>query len=136
MNVDNQIKIFLVFKDSFSRLLYNQHLNNLGYKNNILIETGEDCIKKLDLEPAIIIMDFDHNPADCLDTLGKVKMINSKIDFFVLATRSKEQILTYVMQAGASAFITKGDLDLEMLRVALEKTIAARAPYQLATSHV
>ena len=73
MSNTKKLKFFIVDDDPFSRMLYNQHLLNMGYKNNVLLDNGIDCINKLELEPDIIFLDYDMQPINGLEVLKKVK---------------------------------------------------------------
>jgi len=71
----SDVKFFIVFKDSFSRMLYSQYLGRLGYKNNILLDSGEDCLKKLDLKPDVIFMDLAMPGIDGWETIRRLRAL-------------------------------------------------------------
>ena len=79
MTKEKNLKFFIVFKDAFSRMLYQQYLHNLGYKNFVLMESCEDCFDKMDLEPDIIFLDFDLYPNDGLEMVKKMKLLNPNV---------------------------------------------------------
>jgi len=126
MNFSNTIKFFVVFNDSFSRLLYHQYLVKLGFKNNILIENAEDCLKKLDLEPDVIFMDCGMTPMSGLEALKIIKDTYPHIHVLLYECPNKKELMKEAMDHGAAAIIAKGDQDLEMLRLAVEKIVAGK----------
>ncbi len=126
MKFSNTIKFFIVFNDSFSRLLYHQYLVKLGFKNNILIENAEDCLKKLDLEPDVIFMDCGMTPMSGLDALKIIKDTYPDMHVLLYECPNKKQLMQEALNHGAAAVIPKGDQDLEMLRLAVEKIVAGK----------
>jgi DNA-binding NarL/FixJ family response regulator len=112
--IDN-LKFFIVDDDAFCRSLYQQHLVNLGFRNNVLFDNGYDCLKKLDLQPDIILLDYDMKPYNGLETLKMIKQYNPHIHLFIITSRQDEQLKDDVLQCGACGFIPKGDQDLEMI---------------------
>ena len=126
MNYSKTIKFFIVFNDSFSRLLYQQYLVKLGFKNNILIENAEDCIKKLDLEPDVIFMDCGMTPMSGIEALKIIKDTYPDIHVLLYECPNKKQLIQHALDHGASAVIARGDHDLEMLREAVEKIVSEK----------
>lgn len=124
MKRPRNIKFFIVFKDSFSRMLYHQYLVKLGYRNNILIEDGEDCLKKLDLEPDAVFMDYEMQPQSGMEVLQKIKEHNPAIQVVLFSCPKLKQVNASAILHGALACIPKGDNDLEMLRKSVEKIVS------------
>ena len=118
--------VFIVFNDSFSRLLYHQYLVKLGFKNNILIENAEDCIKKLDLEPDVVFMDCGMTPLSGIEALKIIKNTYPHIHVLLYECPNKKQLIQQALDHGATAIIARGDFDLEMLREAVEKIFSGK----------
>lgn len=121
MKVDkmDKMKFFIVDDDHFSRMLYRQHLINLGYKNNILFDNGYDCIRKLDLSPDVIFLDYDMQPLNGLDVLQIVREHNPNIRLFIISSNTNKEIADEAARLGAWGYIKKGDHDLEMISNAI-----------------
>jgi len=117
----NKLKFFIVDDDHFSRMLYRQHLQNLGYKNNLLFDNGFDCIKKLDLSPDVIFLDYDMQPLNGLDVLQIIKQHNPDIHLLIISGNEDKTIEDEARKHGAVEFIRKGDQDLEMISHTLER---------------
>lgn len=111
----NKLKFFIVDDDHFSRMLYRQHLLNLGYSNNVLFDNGFDCIKKLDLSPDVIFLDYDMQPLNGLDVLQIIKQYNPNIHLLIISGNEDKKLADDAKKYGAYAFIKKGDRDLEMI---------------------
>ncbi len=121
MEALNKLKFFIVDDDHFSRMLYRQHLQNLGYKNNLLFDNGFDCIKKLDLSPDVIFLDYDMQPLNGLDVLQIIKQHNPDIHLLIISGNEDKTIEDEARKHGAVEFIRKGDQDLEMISHTLER---------------
>lgn len=96
-------------------MLYRQHLLNLGYSNNVLFDNGFDCIKKLDLSPDVIFLDYDMQPLNGLDVLQIIKQYNPNIHLLIISGNEDKKLADDAKKYGAYAFIKKGDRDLEMI---------------------
>lgn len=126
MNRALNLKFFIVDDDPFCRMLYNQHLVNLGYKNNILLENGIDCINKLDLQPDVIFLDYDMYPINGLEVLQRVKQSNPNIHLLIISQQRDNQVVLDAFKYGAYDYIVKGDHDLEMIRNVVDKIVSRR----------
>ena len=126
MNRALNLKFFIVDDDPFCRMLYNQHLVNLGYKNNILLENGIDCINKLDLSPDVIFLDYDMHPINGLEVLQRVKQLNPDIHLLIISQQRDNQVVLDAFKYGAYDYIVKGDHDLEMIRNVVDKIVSRR----------
>ncbi len=126
MTKAKDLKFFIVFKDAFSRMLYQQYLLNLGYKNFVLMESSEDCFNKMDLEPDIIFMDFDLHPHDGLEMVKKMKLLNPEVHILIISCPKGKQMVLEALKHGVSDYIIKGDNDLEMIRSAVGKIVTKR----------
>ena len=111
----NKLKFFIVDDDYFCRMLYQQHLTNLGYKDNLLFDNGYDCIKRLDLMPDVIFLDYDMKPFNGLEVLQIVKQYNPDIRLLIISGHNDAQIAIDAMKLGAYDFVKKGERDLEKI---------------------
>jgi CheY-like chemotaxis protein len=116
-----KLKFFIVDDDAFSRMLYNQQLVNLGYKNNILLDNGVDCIDKLDLKPDVIFLDYGMAPINGIEVLKKVKQENPGINILFISGNKEMQIVNEALNGGAFDYIFKGDHDLDQIKRAVKR---------------
>lgn len=109
--------------DPFSRMLYQQHLQNLGYKNSMLFDNGIDCINKLDMQPDVIFLDYDMQPFNGLEILQTVKKQNPNIPILIISSEKDAKVAKDATLYGAECFIPKGERDLEMISKVLKKLL-------------
>jgi DNA-binding NtrC family response regulator len=131
MNSFENLKVFIVDDDPFSRMLYHQHLLNLGFKNNCLFENGPDCIEQLSQQPDIIFLDYDMKPYNGLEILKIIKEFNPGIFLLVVSAQKDVQIAIKAIKFGAYDYIAKGKNDLEMIskvvnNIAMSKELTCR----------
>jgi DNA-binding NtrC family response regulator len=108
-------KFFIVDDDPFSRMLYRQHLLNLGYKDNMVFESGDACIDKLNLQPDIVLLDYDMRPYNGLQVLQIIKKYNPNIQLLIISSSRDAQVAADAIKYGAVDFIIKGEHDIEMI---------------------
>ena len=109
------LKFFIVDDDPFCRSLYQQHLVNLGFRNNVLFENGYDCIKKLHLHPDIIFLDYDMQPYNGIEVLQMIKQYNPHIHLLIISSQKDSEVISAAKKYGAFDYIPKGDNDLELI---------------------
>ena len=107
-------KIFLVDDDAlFLKSLAIDFLEH----NNYVVETyptGELCIKNLESKPDVIILDYhldgiDKNAMNGLQTLDKIKIINSDIPVIMLSSQDKIEVAINCMHHKAFDYVVKSE---------------------------
>lgn len=119
------LKFFIVDDDPFCRILYKQHLSNLGFTNNHVFESGLDCINQLYQRPDIILLDYDMRPYNGLDVLKIIKCIDPAIYLLVISSRKEVRVANSALGGGAYAYIVKGEKDLEKISLAIGSIISS-----------
>jgi two-component system OmpR family response regulator len=128
---ENKIKIFLVDDDAlFLKSLEIQFLEN-GDFDIETFATGELCIKNLDSNPDIVILDFhldgiDKTAMNGLETLDKIKKINPEIPVIILSSQDKIDVAISCMHHKAFDYVVKS----ETAFVRLQKAISTIFKYQ------
>jgi DNA-binding NtrC family response regulator len=117
------LKFFVVDDDPFSRMLYQRHLLNLGYQNNILFENGDECIDKLNLEPDIVLLDYDMKPFNGLQVLQIIKKYNPNIQLILISSIKDSQVASDAIKYGAIDYIIKDEQDIELLTNGINKIL-------------
>ena len=107
------LKVFIVDDDPFCRMMYHQHLFNLGLKNLSLFSNGPDCINNLSENPDIIFLDYDMKPFNGLETLKIIKQYNPDIYLLMLSAQKDIRVAINALKHGAFDYISKGGNDLE-----------------------
>jgi two-component system, OmpR family, response regulator len=114
MNNINKIKLFLVDDDVvFLKLLEIEFLQNADF----VIETfptGELCVKNLMHNPDIIILDYhldgiDKNAMNGIQTLDKIKAINSDVPVIMLSSQDKIEVAVDCMHHRAADYVVKSE---------------------------
>jgi two-component system, OmpR family, response regulator len=114
MNNINKIKLFLVDDDVvFLKLLEIEFLQNADF----VIETfptGELCVKNLMHNPDVIILDYhldgiEKNAMNGIQTLDKIKAINSDIPVIMLSSQDKIEVAIDCMHHRAADYVVKSE---------------------------
>ena len=114
MNNINKIKLFLVDDDVvFLKLLEIEFLQNADF----VIETfptGELCVKNLMHTPDVIILDYhldgiEKDAMNGIQTLDKIKAINSDIPVIMLSSQDKIEVAIDCMHHRAADYVVKSE---------------------------
>jgi two-component system, OmpR family, response regulator len=124
MKDSNKIKLFLVDDDAVflkaSEINFRQHAD-------FEIETfptGELCVKNLNHDPDIIILDyhlngFDQYAMNGLLTLDKIKRFNSDIPVIMLSSQDKIETAVNCMRHRAYSYLVKDDTTFPRLKAVM-----------------
>ncbi len=87
-------------------------------------KSGEECLRNMDLNPSVIILDYYLDGANAaaisgLQTLRKLKKINPDLPVVILSSQGNIDIALEIYEAGAYSYIVKDKLALS----AIEKII-------------
>jgi two-component system, OmpR family, response regulator len=93
--------------------------------------TGEHCLENLSQNPDVIILDYylnsvDLNAINGLETLGRIKTINSHIPVIMLSSQDKIEVAVNCMKLQAFDYIVKS----ETAFIRLQKAITTIFHYQ------
>jgi DNA-binding NarL/FixJ family response regulator len=86
-------------------------------KFNIRIHTfsnGEECLRNLKLDPAIIVLDYFlndkiKNARSGIEILKKIKMTNPEVKVVILSAQDNIKVATDTMKYGAFDYISKNE---------------------------
>lgn len=127
MENEKQFKIFVVDDDPFSRELYSQQLQNLGYADITVFENGAACLPALTEMPDLIFLDYSMETLNGVEVLRKIKRFNPDINVVFLSGQEDVETAVNSLKYGAFDYIVKGPRDSERIRQVLEKLQAMRA---------
>jgi DNA-binding NtrC family response regulator len=114
MNNEKKIKLFLVDDDAvFLKSLEIEFLQHADF----VIETfasGELCIANLSKNPDVIILDYmldgiDKNAMNGIETLDKIKAVNSEIPVVMLSAQDKIDVAVNCMHHQAFDYVVKSE---------------------------
>jgi two-component system, OmpR family, response regulator len=131
MNRNNKIKLFLVDDDPlYLKLLEIEFLQYPKFTLE-MCASGEECIKKLSLEPDIIILDYnlsglDRNAINGIQTLDKIKAINPGIEVVMLSSQDAIEVAINCMHHKASDYIVKSETAFMRLQKILATILNTR----------
>src|ERR1700722_19889426 len=117
MSTQNEYSVFLVDDDKmFLTLLKNSLKQQFGALLKISeYSTGEACIKNMEEEPDIVILDYylnDDKDSDTLDgvkVLRKIKSISKDVTVIMLSGQDKLQVAIESVKNGAYEYIAKSE---------------------------
>ncbi len=124
MKTENNITIFLVDDDAlFLKTLEIEFLEHPDFDIETFA-TGELCLKSIDKNPDIIILDYhldgvNKDAMNGLETLDKIKEFNSDIPVIMLSSQDKIEVAINCMHHKAADYIVKS----ETAFLRLQKTI-------------
>jgi DNA-binding NarL/FixJ family response regulator len=126
MNTSDKIKLFLVDDDAlFLKSLEIDFLEHANFEIETY-STGELCLANLSNEPDVIILDYhldgiDINAINGIETLDKIKAINSEIAVIMLSSQDKIDVAIDCMHHDAFDYVVKS----ETAFVRLQKIISS-----------
>jgi two-component system, OmpR family, response regulator len=114
MKKNDKIKIFLVDDDAvFLKLLEIQFLEHADFEIETYA-TGELCLMHLDHNPDVIILDYhldgiEKNAMNGIQTLDKIKNMNSDIPVIMLSSQDKIEVAVDCMHHRATDYVVKSE---------------------------
>ncbi|WP_395065659.1 response regulator [Flavobacterium sp.] len=114
MQNTNKIKLFLVDDDAlFLKSLEIEFLENANFDIETF-STGELCIANLSNNPDIVILDFHldgivKGAMNGLETLDKIKEINSNTPVIMLSSQDKIDVAIKCMHHKATDYVVKSE---------------------------
>ena len=141
----DQSVIFLVDDDELYLLRLKDHLEEkLPFKAKIYIySSGEECLKNLDLEPDIIVLDYYFMPNDGgtdkklmngIELIAQLKKIAPLVHLIMLTCETDVEVANVAINEGAKDYIVKYEyapMQLQYLisNVILHRTYAEKVNY-------
>lgn len=91
-------------------------------------ESGEDCLVALDTNPDLIVLDHhlsgkDDAQMDGMQTLKKIREINSEIPVIVLTGKGSDELSQEFLSNGAAGYLTKDDYFIDSLFDTINKVL-------------
>jgi CheY-like chemotaxis protein len=117
--------IYIVDDDPFINMLVVKRFTTEGY-NVEAFESGEDCLKVMNMKPDLIILDYLFGKGDqkfmngmeILDSIGKLKL---GIPVIMLSGQDKGEIVLELARKGINDYIIKDNNLLDNLNVAIKE---------------
>lgn len=115
MAKNNGPLIFIVEDNTAFNKLIEQQLHQHNFNNVICFTSGEDCLKKLYLNPNIIIQDYTLQGINGLNVLQITKKILPDTEFIFLSAKENIDIAINSVKYGAFDYIVKNNLAFQRL---------------------
>jgi two-component system OmpR family response regulator len=121
--MDTQKLIYIVDDDQFITTLVVKRFASEGFRVEAFT-FGEDCIKALDNNPDVIILDYyfistDHKVMNGMEVLDKVKELKPETPVIMLSGQEKGEIVLELARKGINDYIIKDNNLIDNLRVAI-----------------
>ncbi|QHT69401.1 response regulator [Rhodocytophaga rosea] len=112
-------KIFLVDDDETFLMILRRHLELQKKFEVHVFNSGEDCLEKLDLQPDIIILDYNLNRSGSLlngkQVLSEVLKQKKRPKIIMLSGQEDGQLVYELVKMGVQDYVLKGANALEEL---------------------
>ena len=114
MNSDKRIKIFLVDDDALYLKSLEIEFHQSGSFDIETYPTGEECIKNLNHDPAIIILDYhldgiEKSAMNGIETLDKIKASFPDLPVIMLSSQDKIEVAIDCMHHKAFDYVVKSE---------------------------
>ncbi|MEI6050500.1 MAG: response regulator [Bacteroidota bacterium] len=121
--MNNQKIIFVVDDDPFINNLVVKRFTSEGYYLEAF-EYGEDCLKALDRNPDLIILDYffinsDRKVMNGMEVFNKIKEIKPGIPVIILSGQEKGEIVLELARKGIDDYIIKDNSLIDNLYIAI-----------------
>ncbi len=127
-NETTGITIFLVEDDPMYLLALGQNLHKTPGYNVYYYKSGEDCLRNMNLNPHIIVLDYylnedKLNVMNGLDVLRKIKKYNPKTRVVMLSGQKDLDVAIHAIEMGAYTYLIKDKQSLTQLQTIIKEII-------------
>jgi DNA-binding NtrC family response regulator len=121
MKDQKNLKIFIVDDDPYWIELLKELLHSIGYSNTTGFESGDECMKNINLQPDIIFLDYEMAKGDGISTLKLIKEFYA--DIYVIFATAKEDINVAVkaMRHGSFDYLLKTNVSKKEIQDIFKK---------------
>jgi DNA-binding NtrC family response regulator len=116
--------IFIVEDNPVYNKLVVNYLNSKKFNRIESFESGEECLKNLNMKPDIIIQDYLLEGMNGIDVLKATKKIHPQIEFIFLSGQDSVDVAINTMKHGAYDYIVKDQMALKKMADKITKIIA------------
>jgi len=122
--MNNQKLIFIVDDDQFINTLVAKRFEEEGYRVEAFTY-GEECIKALNRNPDVIILDYyfisnDKEVMNGMEVLDKIKGVKPQMPVIMLSGQDKGEIVLELARKGINDYIIKDNNLIDNLREAIK----------------
>ncbi len=122
--MNNQKLIYIVDDDPFINMLVVKRFTSDGYRLEAF-ESGEDCLKSLNKNPDLIILDyfFSDNGGKVMngmEVFDQIKVLKPRTPVIMLSGQDKGEIVLELARKGIDDYIIKDNNLIDNLHVAIK----------------
>jgi DNA-binding NtrC family response regulator len=121
MEINAELRIFIVDDDSCSLSLYEKHLCNIGFTNVFSFENGNACLNAVTQQPGVVFLDQKMKMPNAVDVLRKIKSFDPGIYVVFISRREEVQAAVDSLRYGAFDYIVKGKTQLSQVELVLNR---------------
>ena len=115
--------IFIIEESTIYKDLIVGYLRSNKFVNIKEFKTGDECMRHLNLNPDIIILDYSIEGTSGLELMKKIKVAHPSVDFIFLSGQNDVEIAISILKLGAADYVVKNDKAPARLLRAIEQTI-------------
>jgi len=117
--------IFIVDDDPFINMLVVKRFTAEGYKLEAF-ESGEDCLKSLNKNPDLIILDYLFVPKEQtfmngMEVFEKIKVQKPRVPVIMLSGQENGEVVLELARKGIVDYIIKDNNLLDNLKIAIQE---------------
>ncbi len=127
MKSSSEFSIFIVDDDPFFSGLCTQMLKNLDFKNVTCFHSGTEFLHNVQLNPDIILLDYNMESMNGIETLKKLKRFNPNLLVVFISGQEDIEIAVSALKYGAFDYLIKNQITEARLKVLIEKGVALKA---------
>lgn len=123
--MNNQKLLFIVDDDPFINMLVIKRFTSEGYKVEAF-ESGEDCLKAMNKNPDLIILDYlfvdgDKKFMNGMEIFDNIRKLKPGIPVIMLSGQEKGEIVLELARKGIDDYIIKDNNLLDNLNTAIKE---------------
>jgi DNA-binding NtrC family response regulator len=126
MKSKSDFSIFLVDDDPFFLNICEKYLNNLGFSRVSKFESSTVFLNSLHQEPDLILLDYNMDSLNGIETLQKIKCFNPNALVIFISGDENIDIAINALKYGAFDFLIKKNISEEKLKSLIDKGIEVR----------
>ncbi len=118
--------IFIVEDNPVYNKLVVNYLNSKKFNNIESFSSGEECLKRIDQKPDIVIQDYLLEGIDGIEVLKATKKLYPNTEFIFLSGQDNIDVAINTMKLGAYDYIVKDQMALKKMVEKISKIIAVQ----------
>lgn len=115
--------IFIIEESTIYKDLIVGYLKSNKFPNIKVFKNADECMKNIDENPDVIILDYSIEGVSGLELMKKVKATQPQIDFIFLSGQNDVEVAVSILKLGAADYVVKNEKAPKRLLKAIEQAI-------------